>query len=70
VRKPVYVYHDEDHNDVELFSSLEQAKSWAEQHWPNEDGDLEWGLSGSKRPTWSWGEYVTIYEKKIRQENV
>lgn len=69
----IYVYHDADHNDVELFPLLSQAKTYAEKHWPDAEEDGEWGSSGStnkKNREWTWGEYVTIYEKEIRQENV
>lgn len=59
----VYVYHDADHNQIEVFTKLISAKDCAEQNWPNEDGDMKWERSGGDK--WLWGEYVSIYKKEV-----
>lgn len=57
----VYVYYDADHNDVQVFESLEDAKFYAMQNWPDEEEDWVDCEAGSY-----YGEYVTIYKKAVR----
>jgi hypothetical protein len=68
MKKTYYVYHDGDHGDIEIFTTLALAKAHAEEQWPQCD-DGEGGLyptwEGDK-DGWSWGEYVTIDKKKVK----
>jgi hypothetical protein len=57
----IYVYVDSDHDDIQVFTTLEQAKIYTHEHWGNDEYD-EWEeLSNSLR----YGEYVNIYKRQI-----
>jgi predicted nucleotidyltransferase len=55
----VWVYIDQDHNDVELFATQELAKAYAEECWP--DVAQEEGWDGN-----SLGEYVRVVPRMVR----
>ena len=68
--KTIFVYHDGDHGDIELFKTLEAAKAHAEKCWPDcfEEDEEEGDQRGwtSDRNKYFLGEYVTIFERIIR----
>jgi len=55
----VFVFHDGDHGDVEVFATLELAKGAG---WPD---DEEWEDDGTNE--WQRGEYCRIYKKKVHE---
>jgi hypothetical protein len=57
----VYVYVDYDHNDIEVFYKLEDAKAKAQKEWSDVEGQ-EYSTANS----WCWGEYVTVYQREIK----
>jgi hypothetical protein len=61
----LYVYQDM--YDVELFSSLAQAKTWAEREWPSAEDDEQVWVEHPEECLWIWGDCATIHEKKIRK---
>lgn len=64
--KIIYIYHDMDHGDLEVFDSLKKAKSYGEECWGNigdEDFD-KW--KECSNTSWSRGEYQRIYMGKIK----
>lgn len=67
-----YVYIDRDHDEVELFTTLKKAKAHAEKMWPaclfdatDPNSEVYPVWEGGPK-SWSWGEYVTIEEKKVK----
>lgn len=40
-KKTYFVYHDQDHNEIEIFTSLDKAKAHADEKWPDSVGK-EW----------------------------
>lgn len=63
-KSDVFVYHDSDHGDLEVFKSLAAAKKHGEVCWdvPEED-DEGWEDCGNGR--WSRCEYQTIYQRRL-----
>jgi len=69
-KKHVYVYHDGDHGDIEIFDTLQKAKDYTEIHWPCDDmesqdrweGDID--AHGEIQDLWS--QYVVIYKREVR----
>lgn len=62
--KKVFVYHDADHGDIEVFSSLKTAKAYTEEHWSfDETGEDDWVKEGD---LYTRGEYVSISIKDIK----
>jgi len=72
-KKHVYVYHDGDHGDIEVFDALEKAQKHTEIQWPCDDeeaaatrwdGDIDkWGYIHDQ-----WSDYVTIHKQEIRTD--
>lgn len=60
----IFVYHDADHGDIELFDTLEAAKAHAEKNWPDAMDEGQ-GWEDCGRGRYSLGEYVTIYTKHL-----
>lgn len=58
----VYVYHDADHSDIELFKTLREAKKYGDERWP----DDEEGWTDEYDGQWSLGEYVSIHKRNVR----
>ncbi len=58
----VYVYHDADHGNIEVFSTLVKAKAWAKLQWGHKP---RWERSAN---TWHdlESDYVTISLREIR----
>lgn len=56
----VYVFHDEDHGSIEVFSNLEDAKKlgWG-------DDDEEWEECRADGSAWRMSEYCAIYKREI-----
>lgn len=61
----VYVYQDLDHNDIEVFKSLDSAQAHAEEMWPN---GKHWGIEWEREEdSWSYGEYVRVIKRTIHE---
>lgn len=75
-KKSVYVYHDGDHGDIELFTTLEAAKAYTEVQWPCDGADAEelalgrWegDIDAHGEITDLWSQYVVIYKREIHTE--
>ena len=52
----LYVYHDSDHGDIEVFDSLAKARKHAKEQWPDAKWDGQFRL----------GEYVEIVIRTAR----
>lgn len=62
-----YIYFDADHFECEIFDSLEKAKAYAEQQWPDASYyGFEWEESEDQ---WSYAEYVTLFKRKVNEQN-
>lgn len=62
----VYVYHDADHNDVLVFSSLKKAKKYGDEAWPNPENPEwqdHWEADG--HGNYHRGEYQSIHLREI-----
>lgn len=57
--KTVYVYHDADHGEIEVFTTAKAAKANLPSHYD----DDEW--IGSNDEGWSYGEYITIEKRQL-----
>lgn len=65
----VFVYEDSDYCDIEVFSTLEKAKKYAEkerQPCVFEDGIELWDYDGHGSWEYVENDYVHIYEKRIK----
>ncbi len=53
----IYIFHDQDHGDIEAFKTLEDAKKegWPEDEEWQEDSDTQWFR----------GEYCFIYKRDL-----
>jgi hypothetical protein len=58
----VYVYHDEDYGEIEIFSTLARAKKFADKMRPAQDGE-EWEQECSDQLR--RGMYSTILTRKM-----
>lgn len=64
----IYIYHDSDHGDIEVFESLEKAKQFTQEHWgPTQ----EWEECGKGKDGecdhWHdlYSDYVSIYRRSV-----
>lgn len=62
--KQIYVYHDSDHGDVEVFDEMEKAKAYARTQWGEEQDWEDCGDSIHDLVS----DYVFIYIKEIRTD--
>ncbi len=62
----IYIYHDSDHGDIEIFRTLDEAQAYGEGEWETADDDDEdvWEKFGKR--SWGRGEYQHIYMRELK----
>lgn len=63
----IFVYHDGDHGDIELFTKFEDAIKHLEEQWGSPDFEIEHDENGE---AYEWhdlnSDYCTIYKKVVK----
>lgn len=63
-KKKVYIYHDADHGDIEVFDDIEKAKAYTKTQWGDEQ-DWEDCVNEIHDLV---SDYVTIYTREVRTD--
>ena len=65
--KTVYIYHDSDHGDIEVFDDFEKAVAHLTEQWGEPDFDPQLDESGEP---YEWhdnnSDYASIYKREVK----